>query len=69
MLKQIRIEFRREIQREVGVSRKTPRGVGFCWHCSKQLYGNHYAIDKTPDGREVAVHKICKKENANAKRR
>jgi len=42
--------------------RKTPRGIAFCWHCSKKLYGDHYALALTDQGQEVVVHKQCKEK-------
>lgn len=43
------------------VSAEEKARARFCWHCSRKLYGNHFALDKTPDGREVVVHVGCKK--------
>lgn len=41
---------------------KKPR-IKFCWHCSRKLYGNHFA-EWTPKEDEIprTVHKECKKD-------
>lgn len=33
----------------------------FCWHCARQLQGNHFAEHETENG-TVTVHKACKIE-------
>jgi hypothetical protein len=43
------------------MAKKTPRGIRFCWVCSKKLYGNHHATVKGPDGNERVMHKYCAK--------
>ena len=39
---------------------KTPREIRFCWLCSRQLQGNHYAETEV-DGHIRVLHKACAK--------
>jgi hypothetical protein len=43
---------------------KPPRGIRFCWHCSRKLRGNHFVKAKV-NGHMRVMHKACHKKGGD----